>query len=46
MELTLDIQNVTDNQNVFLQRYNPRTNTIATEFQQGFFVIPTFRWTL
>jgi hypothetical protein len=45
MELTLDIQNVTDNQNVILQRYNPRTNTIATEFQQGFFVIPTFRWT-
>lgn len=46
MEFTVDIQNITDNQNIFLQRYNPRTNTIATEYQQGFFVVPTFRWTL
>lgn len=46
MEFTVDIQNVTDHQNIFLQQYNPRTNTIATEYQQGFFVIPTFRWTL
>jgi hypothetical protein len=46
MELTVDVQNVTNNQNIFLQRYNPRTNTIATEYQQGFFVVPTFRWTL
>jgi hypothetical protein len=46
MELTVDVQNVTNNQNIFLQRYNPRTNTIATEYQQGSFVVPTFRWTL
>lgn len=46
MEFTVDIQNVTNNQNIFLQQYNPRTNTISTEYQQGFFVVPTFRWTL
>lgn len=46
MEFTIDIQNVTDNQNIFLQQYNPRTNRISTEYQQGFFVVPTFRWTL
>lgn len=46
MEFTFDIQNVTNNQNIFLQQYNPRTNTISTEYQQGFFVVPTFRWTL
>ncbi len=46
MEFTFDIQNVTDNQNIFLQQYNPRTNTISTEYQQGFFLVPTFRWTL
>lgn len=45
IEFSVDLQNVTNAQNVFLQRYQPRTNSIATEFQQGFFPVPTFRWT-
>lgn len=32
-----DIQNVTNNKNVFAQRYNPVTNTINTAYQIGFF---------
>ncbi len=45
MEFALDLQNVTNNQNVFTQTYNPRTGGITTEYQQGFFPVPTFRWT-
>lgn len=45
MEFAIDIQNISDHQNIFLQRYNPRTNTISTEYQQGFFLVPTFRMT-
>jgi hypothetical protein len=45
MEFSLDLQNVTDNKNVFTQSYNPRTGGITTEYQQGFFPVPTFRWT-
>ncbi|PBQ32423.1 TonB-dependent receptor [Sphingobacteriaceae bacterium] len=33
----LDIQNVTNNKNVFAQRYNPVTNTVNTAYQIGFF---------
>lgn len=42
-EFSLDLQNVTNNQNVFMQRYNARTNRIATEYQIGFFPIPQYR---
>jgi hypothetical protein len=45
MEFALDLQNVTNNKNVFMQSYNPRTNSISTEYQQGFFPVPTFRYT-
>ncbi|MCX6141446.1 MAG: TonB-dependent receptor [Candidatus Kapabacteria bacterium] len=45
MEFALDLQNVTNHQNVFLERYNPRTGGITTEYQQGFFPVPTFKWT-
>lgn len=34
---SFDIQNVTNNKNVFAQRYNPVTNTINTAYQIGFF---------
>jgi hypothetical protein len=34
---SFDIQNVTNNQNVFAQRYNPLTNTVNTAYQIGFF---------
>jgi hypothetical protein len=42
-EFSLDLQNVTNQQNVFTQRYNARTNQIATEYQIGFFPIPQYR---
>ncbi|MBA2612025.1 MAG: TonB-dependent receptor [Bacteroidetes bacterium] len=35
--LSFDIQNVTNNKNVFAQRYNPITNKINTAYQIGFF---------
>ncbi len=35
--LFLDIQNVTNNENVFAERYNPVTNSINTAYQIGFF---------
>lgn len=34
---SLDIQNVTNNKNVFAQRYNPVTNKVNTAYQIGFF---------
>lgn len=37
-----DIQNVTNNKNVFAQRYNTVTNTINTAYQIGFF--PNFMY--
>ena len=35
--LYLDINNVTNHQNIFAQRYNVVTNTINTAYQIGFF---------
>lgn len=35
--LSFDIQNVTNNKNVFAQRYNEVTNTVNTAYQIGFF---------
>lgn len=45
MEFSVDLQNITNNKNVFQQSYNPKTNSIVTEYQQGFFPVPTFRMT-
>jgi len=45
MEISLDLQNVTGNRNIFSQTYNPRTNTIANQYQQGFFPVPFVRYT-
>lgn len=45
LEVSLDLQNLTFNQNIFQQSYNPRTNTIATQYQQGFFPVPYIRYT-
>jgi outer membrane receptor for monomeric catechols len=39
-ELALDLQNVTNNRNVFQQAYNQRTNRIGTAYQQGFLPHP------
>ena len=35
--LFFDIQNITNNKNVFAERYNPVTNKINTAYQIGFF---------
>jgi CarboxypepD_reg-like domain/TonB-dependent Receptor Plug Domain len=40
--LYFDIQNITDNKNVFAERYNPVTNKINTSYQIGLF--PNFTY--
>jgi len=40
--LFFDIQNITNNKNVFAERYNPQTNKINTAYQIGFF--PNFTY--
>lgn len=45
LEIALDLQNVTNNENIFSQSYNSRTNTIVTQYQQGFFPVPFVRFT-
>jgi hypothetical protein len=45
LEYAIDLQNVTNHQNVFRQDYNRRTNSIVTEYQQGFFQAPFVRYT-
>jgi hypothetical protein len=44
-EIAIDLQNFTNNQNVFQQAYNPRTNRVGTAYQQGFLPIPFYRLT-
>ncbi len=44
-EFAVDFQNLTNNKNVFRQSYNPETNKITTEYQQGFFPVPLYRIT-
>ncbi len=45
LEFAVDLQNVSNNQNVFNQQYNRRTNSIVTQYQQGFFPVPFVRYT-
>lgn len=45
LEFAVDLQNVTNHQNIFSQSYNKVRNTISTEYQQGFFPVPMFRFT-
>ncbi len=35
--ISFDVQNVTNNKNVFAQRYNPVTGTVNTAYQIGIF---------
>lgn len=42
-EFTIDIQNVTRNANVFQQSYDIKKQTIKTDYQLRFFVIPQYR---
>lgn len=44
-EFAIDFQNLTNRKNVFRQSYNPETNKITTEYQQGFFPVPLYRIT-
>ncbi len=44
-ELALDLQNLTNKQNVYQRAYNPRTQRIGTAYQQGFLPIPFYRLT-
>lgn len=45
LEFSLDLQNITNHNNVFNQQYNRRTNKIITQYQQGFFPVPFVRYT-
>lgn len=45
MEFSLDLQNITNNKNIFDQSYDARKNQIVNNYQQGFFPVPMFRWT-
>lgn len=45
LEFSVDLQNVTNHKNVFIQRYNVDKGVIETEYQQGFFPVPTVRFT-
>lgn len=45
LEMAVDLQNVTGNQNIFQQTYNRRLNRLTTEYQQGFFPVPQLRYT-
>lgn len=44
-ELSVDIQNVTRHNNIFQQQYDLNTQTIKTDYQLKFFVIPQYRIT-
>lgn len=45
LEIAVDLQNVTGHQNVFDQSYNVKTNSVVTQYQQGFFPVPFVRFT-
>lgn len=42
-EISVDIQNITQHLNVFQQTYDPNTQSIKTDYQLRFFVIPQYR---
>lgn len=44
-ELSVDIQNVTKHNNIFQEQYDLNTQTIKTDYQLKFFVIPQYRLT-
>lgn len=45
LEISLDLQNVSNQKNIFTQSYNPRTNSVSTQYQQSFFPVPFVRYT-
>nr|MBX2840706.1 TonB-dependent receptor [Flammeovirgaceae bacterium] len=42
-EFAIDIQNVTNRQNIYRQSFNSRTNTITKQYQLGLFPVPQYR---
>lgn len=44
-EIAVDLQNISNHQNVFQQYYDRRTNKIVKTYQQGFFPVPMLRYT-
>src|ERR1043165_209605 len=42
-ELSMDLQNVANIKNIFRKVYNPRTNSLNNEYQQGIFVLPQYK---
>lgn len=45
LEASIDLQNVTNNKNVFSQGFDPRRNAVYSNYQQGFFPVPMVRYT-
>lgn len=45
LETGIDIQNITNTQNIFQQGYNAINNTISTQYQTGLLPIPFVRFT-
>ncbi|MEM9833093.1 MAG: TonB-dependent receptor [Bacteroidota bacterium] len=44
-EFGVDLQNITNRQNEFARIYNPRTNSVQTQYQIGLFPVPQYRIT-
>jgi len=42
-EFSLDIQNIFDTQNILAYQWSPKTNSIQTSYQIGFFPVPFYR---
>ena len=45
MEFSMDLENITNHKNIFDETYDARKNRKVTNYQQGFFPVPLFRWT-
>ncbi len=45
LEASIDLQNLTNNQNIFSQGYDPLNNRVYYNYQQGFFPVPMVRYT-
>ncbi len=42
-EWALELKNISNHQNIFMQSYDPATNSITTDYQQGFFPMMLYR---
>jgi hypothetical protein len=45
LEFGIDLQNFTMHDNIFVQKYNRGTNSIVSQYQQGFLPVPYFKLT-